>query len=103
MNIYDHGFNEQQRRKEVVSIRLRRRGDCAEFTVWDCGRPPPSMKVAAGDTATAFELVNRNMGGHGRGRLMMRQLCVGIQRSKYTFTNETVFHIPVNAKKDAKK
>lgn len=95
MNVYDHGFDDQQRRKDVVSLRLRRRRNYAELTVWDCGRPPPSLKVAAGITDTAFEIVNKEMDGHGRGRLMMRQMSNGIQRQRFGTLNETIFHIPL--------
>jgi anti-sigma regulatory factor (Ser/Thr protein kinase) len=96
MNVYDHGFDDLQRSKDVVGVRLRRAGDNAELTVWDCGRPPPSMKVAAGVTSTAFEIVNKGMSDHGRGRLMVRQLCSGIQRQRFGALNETVFYIPWN-------
>ena len=59
MNIHDHGFDDQQRRRDVVSIRLRHNGKYAELTVWDHGRPPPSLKVAAGD---AVLLLSREQG-----------------------------------------
>jgi sigma-B regulation protein RsbU (phosphoserine phosphatase) len=97
MNVYDHGLDAQQQRKEVVSIRLRRRMDNAELTVWDAGRPPPTIKVAAGDADTAFDLANMKMDDHGRGRLMVRQLCHGIQRQRFGKLNETIFYIPWNA------
>ena len=97
MNIYDHGFDDQQRRKDVVSLRLRRWRDHAELTVWDYGKQPPSMKVAAGDADTAFTLINNDMSNHGRGRLMMRQLCSGIQRQCFGTLNETIFYIPWSA------
>ena len=100
MNIYDHGFNDHQRRKGVVSLRLRQRRDFAELTVWDCGQPPPSLKVAAGVTETALDLVNNDLSNHGRGRLMVRQLCDGIQRQRFGSLNETVFHIPTKSRKD---
>ena len=92
--MYDHGFDDLQRSKEVVGVRLRRMRDHAELTVWDCGRPPPSIKVAAGVTETAFEIVNKGMSDHGRGRLMVRQLCSAIQRQRFGNLNETVFYIP---------
>ena len=97
MNVYDHGFDEQQRRKDVVSLRLRRQRDLAELTVWDYGRLPPSLKVAAGVTDTAFDLINNEMSNHGRGRLMVRQLCEGIRRQRFGNLNETAFYIPWNA------
>ena len=91
-----HGFDDLQRSKDVVGVRLRRTRDNAELTVWDCGRPVPSIKVAAGVTDTAFEIVNQEMSDHGRGRLMVRQLCDGIQRQRFGTLNETVFYIPWN-------
>ncbi|MBQ4198349.1 MAG: SpoIIE family protein phosphatase [Kiritimatiellae bacterium] len=94
MNIYDHGYDEQHRRRGVVSLRLRRMRDFAQLSVWDHGRPTPGMQVAAGDAATAFDLINREFGNHGRGRLMMRQLCESIQRQRFGKLNETTFHIP---------
>lgn len=33
-------------------------------------------------------------------RLMVRQLCDGIQRQRFGALNETIFHIPRNANKD---
>ena len=99
MNVYDHGFDEQQRRRDVVSLRLRRQRDLAELTVWDYGRPPPSLKVAAGVTDTAFDLLNNEMSNHGRGRLMVRELCEGIQRQRLGSLNETIFYIPWDATK----
>ena len=97
MNVYDHGLNAQQQRKGIVSLRLRRRADKAELTVWDAGSPPPSMDVAAGSVDTAFDLANIKMEDHGRGRLMVRQLCNGIQRQRFGKLNETMFYIPWNA------
>ena len=93
MNIHDHGFDDQQRRRDVVSLRLRRNSKHAELTVWDHGRPPPSLKVAAGDADTTFTMLNNKMSGRGRGRLMMRQLCDGIQRQSFGTLHETTFFI----------
>ena len=97
MNIYDHGFTDQQRRKDVVHLRLRRRQRFAELTIWDCGKPAPSLKVAAGTTETALDLANKNMQNHGRGRLMVRQLCNGIKRQSFGALNEATFNIPFEA------
>ena len=96
MNIYDHGFDDRERLHEVISIRLRKDRDGAELTVWDCGTPEPSLSVAGGSTATGFELANQEMSGHGRGRMMVRELCNGIERNKYGQLNETVYHIPLS-------
>ena len=98
MNVYDHGFTDQQRRKDVVSLRLRKWANRAELTVWDRGHPPPNLKVAAGSTETALDLANINLDGRGRGRLMMRKICDGIQRQCYGVLNETVYNVPLNAK-----
>ena len=103
MNVYDHGFDDLQRGKDLVSIRLRRTRDLAELTVWDCGLPPPSMKVAAGVTDTAFEIVNKGMSNHGRGRLMVRHLCSGIQRQRLGKLNETDFYIPWDNEKEGEQ
>ena len=91
-------LRDQQRRKDVVSLRLRKWVDRAELTVWDRGHPPPNLKVAAGSTETALDLANINLDGHGRGRLMIRQICDGIQRQCYGALKETVYDVPLNAK-----
>ena len=94
MNVYDHGFDDTERLNEVVCIRLqKRREDDAELTVWDWGSQEPSIAVAAGNSDTAFELLNRNMSNHGRGRLMVRELCRGVERKRYGLLNETVYHV----------
>lgn len=96
MNVYDHGFDDVDRLNEVVCIRLmRRRDDSAELTVWDWGQPEPSIAVAAGSPDTAFELLNRDMSDHGRGRLMVRELCCGVERKRYGALNETVYHVKI--------
>ncbi len=94
MNVYDHGFDDVERLNEVVCIRLRKhREDSAELTVWDWGSPEPSIAVAAGSAETAFELLNRDMSNHGRGRLMVRELCSGVVRNRYGQLNETVYYV----------
>lgn len=108
MNIHDHGLDDQGRLREVVSLRLRCVRGLAELTVWDTGTEEPSAAVAAGDSATAFELANQNMSDHGRGRLIVREICDGIERNRYPPLNETIYHIPVfgkdaDAKNDAKE
>ena len=94
MNICDHGFNERERLHEVATIRLRKvRGD-AVLTVWDAGTAEPSIAVVTGDADTAFEMKNRDFSGRGRGRLIVRELCDGIERNSYPPLNETTYHIP---------
>lgn len=94
MNVYDHGFDDVDRLHEVVGVRLERRGDgTAELTVWESGSATPSLAVAGGDATTALELINRHLDGHGRGRLMVRAMCCGIERRQYGRLNETVYHV----------
>ena len=96
MNVYDHGFDDIDRLHEVACVRLlKRRNDSVELTVWDCGTPEPSIAVAAGSASTAFELVNQEMSNHGRGRLMVRELCDGIERKRFGTLNETVYHVRI--------
>ena len=94
MNVHDHGVEAHEQLNSVVSLRLRRMGDFAELTVWDCGTPAPSIAVAAGNTDTAFELKNREFSGRGRGRLIARELCKGISRIRIDNVNQTIYHIP---------
>ena len=104
MNVYDHGFDDVERLNEVVCIRLlKRRDDDAELTIWDWGSPEPSLAVAAGNSGTAFELLNRGMSGHGRGRLMVRELCCGVERKRYGDLNETVYHVKSETKEEETK
>ena len=98
MNVHDHGFDDRDRLREVVSLRLKRMRDNAVLTVWDAGTEEPSIAVAVGDSDTAFELANQNMSGRGRGRLMVRELCDGIERNSYPPINETTYHIPLFGK-----
>ena len=95
MNVHDHGVDARERLSAVANLRLRRKRDFVELTIWDCGTPMPSVEVAAGDTKVAFELRNRELSGHGRGRLITRELCKGISRSRYENLNETMFFIPI--------
>ena len=99
MNIHDHGFDDREKLREVVSVRLKRAGDTAVLTVWDEGTAEPSIAVVAGDADTAFEMANRNMAGRGRGRLIVRELCDGVERNYYPPLNETTYHIPLFGKK----
>ena len=93
MNVYDHGFDDRDRMREVVSIRLMMERDGAHLTIWDRGSEEPSLAVAAGNAETAFELINKELSGHGRGRLIVRQLCSGIERNRLNELNETIYHI----------
>ncbi len=95
MNLHDHGFDEHERFHEVACVRLRRRGPYAELTIWDCGTPDPSIEVAAGSTDIAFKLKNQEFSGRGRGRLMIREICKGIERNRYGTLNETIYSIPM--------
>ena len=99
MNIHDHGFDDREKLREVVSVRLKRIRDTAVLTVWDEGTAEPSIAVVAGDSDTAFEMANRNMAGRGRGRLIVRELCDGVERNYYPPLNETTYHIPLFGKK----
>ena len=99
MNIHDHGFDDREKLREVVSVRLKRILDSAVLTIWDGGTAEPSIAVVAGDSGTAFEMANRNMAGRGRGRLIVRELCDGVERNCYPPLNETTYHIPLFGKK----
>ena len=94
MNVYDHGFDERDRLREVVSFRLRAWKHYAELTVWDYGTVEPSLNVVAADSDVVFERQNQSMSNHGRGRLMVRELCTGIERNRYANLNETIYNIP---------
>ena len=103
MNVHDHGFDDRDRLREVASVRLKRVRDNAVLTVWETGSPEPSIEVAAGDASTAFEMANMNMAGRGRGRLMVRELCEGVERNRYMNMNETTYHIPLFGKDSEKE
>ena len=106
MNVCDHGYNNRDSMHEVVSVRLTRLNDTAILTVWDDGAEEPSIAVVAGDADTVFDKANQNMARRGRGRMIVRELCDGIERKRYPPLNETVYHIPFYGKKtfdDGKK
>ena len=103
MNVHDHGFDDRERLREVASVRLKRVRDSAVLTVWETGTEEPSIEVVAGDSSTAFEMANQNMSGRGRGRLMVRELCEGVERNRYMNMNETTYHIPLFAKSGAEE
>lgn len=95
-NLYDHGFDDRRRMRETVAVRLLTSERDAQLTIWDFGEPVPSLKVAAGSAATQFALKNQEMSNHGRGRLIVRELCNGIERKRYGEINETVYHIKLH-------
>lgn len=97
MNLHDHGFDDRERLREVACVRLRAVRGYAELTVWDCGTPEPGIEVAAGSTDVAFDLANQAFSNHGRGRLMVRDICDGIERQQYGTLNETIYYIPVGS------
>ena len=93
MNLYDHGYDLRDRAGEQACFRLRGNGKYAELTVWDWGTPEPSMPVAAGDPELELELRNRDFSSRGRGRLMVRKMCQGIERNRFGALNETTYRI----------
>ena len=99
MNLHDHGFDIRNRAREQACIRLKKTNDCLELTVWDCGSQEPSIQLATGDLDVEFELKNRAFSGRGRGRLIVRDICSGIQRSRFGNLNETIYSIPLDGKK----
>lgn len=101
MNLHDHGFDDRERLHETACVRLQRVRNRAELTIWDCGTQEPSIAVAAGDTDVALQLKNKEFSGRGRGRLMVREICDGIQRNKYGPLNETIYIIPLEGKEEA--
>ena len=94
MNLYDHGIDIRDRPWEKAFIRLKKMNNDVELTVWDFGTQEPSIAVEAGSLDVAFELKNRGFSEHGRGRLMVRKICCGIQRNRFGVLNETIYFIP---------
>ena len=94
MNLYDHGFDIRDRSREQACFKLQKRKDRADLTIWDWGTQEPSIRVALGDTEVELDLKNRNFSGRGRGRLMVRKVCCGIERNRFGALNETIYHIP---------
>jgi hypothetical protein len=45
-------------------------------------------------------MANTRMSNHGRGRLMVRELCDTIERNRYGTLNETIYRIPFEMKKE---
>ena len=96
MNLYDHGYDIRERSGEYACFRLKKGEKHAELTVWDWGTQEPSIPVAAGNPELEMELRNRNFSGRGRGRLMVRQMCDGIERHQFGTLNETTYRIAVD-------
>ena len=96
MNLYDHGYDIRDRSGEQACFRLKKYHDHVELTVWDWGTPEPSILVAAGNPELELELRNRDFSARGRGRLMVRKICKGIERNKFGPLNETVYRIAVD-------
>ena len=93
MNLYDHGYDIRERSGEQASFRLKKNRNQAELTVWDWGTQEPSLPVAAGNPELELELRNRDFSGRGRGRLMVRKICEGIERNRFGTLNETIYRI----------
>ena len=93
MNLYDHGYDVRDRAGEQAGFRLRKYEKYVELAMWDWGSPEPSILVAAGDTEVELELKNREFSSRGRGRLMVRKICCGIERNRFGTLNETIYRI----------
>ena len=93
MNLYDHGYDARDRAGEQACLKLEKNRTHVELTVWDWGTQEPSLPVAAGDLEVELELKNRHFSGRGRGRLMVRKICDGIERNRFETLNETIYRI----------
>ncbi len=96
MNLFDHGYDLRERSREQACFRLKKGGKNVELTIWDWGTQEPSLPVAAGDTEVELELKNRDFSGRGRGRLMVRKICNGIERKRFGNINETIYRIAID-------
>ena len=94
MNLYDHGYDIRDRSGEQACFKLQKHENRVDLTIWDWGTQEPSIPVAVGDTEVELELKNRDFSGRGRGRLMVRKVCCGIERNRFGALNETIYHIP---------
>ena len=93
MNLFDHGYDIRDRAGEQAGFSLKKKENYVEMTVWDWGTQEPSLPMAAGDLELELDLKNRDFSGRGRGRLMLRKICCGIERSQYGTLNETIYRI----------
>ena len=98
MNLFDHGYENRDRAGEQACFKLQKTKDHAVLTVWDWATPEPSILVAAGDSELELELRNRDLSNRGRGRLMMRKICCGIERNRFDTLNETIYRIALEDK-----
>ena len=96
MNVYDHGYDAHDRVGEQACFRLKKIRNHAELTIWDWGTPEPSIAVATGSSEVELELKNRGFSSRGRGRLMVRKICLGIERNRFDNLNETIYRIAMN-------
>ena len=95
MNLYDHAYDEHVRAGEQACFKLQKKADCVELSFWDFGTQEPSIFVTAGNSELELELRNRHFSDRGRGRLMVREMCKGIERNRYGNLNETIYRIAV--------
>jgi len=98
MNLYDHGYDIRERSGEQACFKLRKNRNHVELTIWDWGSQEPSLLVAAGNPELELELRNRDFSSRGRGRLMVRKICEGIERNRFGTLNETIYRIAVDEK-----
>ena len=102
MNLFDHGYDMRDRSGEYACFRLKREKNQVDLTVWDWGTQEPSLVVAAGDLEVEMDLKNRDFSGRGRGRLMCRKICGGIERNQFGSLNETTYHISIDDNEETK-
>ena len=95
MNLYDHAYDEHVRAGEQACFKLQKKADCVELSFWDFGTQEPSIFVTAGNSELELELRNRHFSDRGRGRLMVREMCKGIERNRFGNLNETIYRIAV--------
>ncbi|MBO4303193.1 MAG: SpoIIE family protein phosphatase [Lentisphaeria bacterium] len=98
MNLFEHGYDIRDRAGEYACFRLKKQEKNVELTVWDWGTQEPSLLVATGNAELEMELKNRDFSDGGRGRLMVRKICKGIERHRYGTLNETIYRIAAEEK-----
>ena len=100
MNLFDHGYDIRDRAREQACFRLLKKPRHVELTFWDWGTQEPSILVAAGSSELELELRNRDFSDCGRGRLMVRRICEGIERNRFGTLNETIYRIALEDEAD---